>query len=47
MEKDLFPIGRVTKLHGIKGKIKVDYFGGDFGQFQLYRKVWIEDGSEG
>ena len=43
MEKDLFPIGRVTKLHGVKGKIKVDYFGGDFGQFHLYRKVWIED----
>ncbi len=43
MEEVLFPIGRVVKLHGVKGKIKVDYFGDDAGQFQLYRKVFIRD----
>ena len=25
-EKDLFPIGRVVKPHGVKGKIKVRIF---------------------
>src|SRR5512143_3741625 len=45
MERELVPIGRVTKLHGFKGKIKVDYFGEDPGQVSLYREVWIEDGT--
>ncbi|OGP87713.1 MAG: 16S rRNA processing protein RimM [Deltaproteobacteria bacterium RBG_16_48_10] len=43
MEKDLFSIGRVVKPHGVRGKIKIDYFGEDFSQFHLYRKVFIED----
>ncbi len=41
MEDVLFPIGRVVKLHGVKGKIKVDYFGDDADRFHLYRKVFI------
>jgi len=39
----LFPIGRIVKLHGVKGKIKVDYFGDDAGRFHLYRKIFIRD----
>lgn len=42
--KDLFPIGRVAKAHGVKGKIKVDYFGEDVNHFP-YRKLIIEDSS--
>lgn len=43
MEKDLFPIGRVVKPHGVKGKIKIGYFGEDFSQFHFYQEVFIED----
>jgi len=43
MEKDLLPIGRVAKPHGVKGKIKVDYFGEDLTRFPLYREVFIKD----
>jgi 16S rRNA processing protein RimM len=43
MGKDLFPVGRVIKPHGIRGKIKIDYFGEDFSNFPLYREVFIED----
>ncbi len=43
MKKDLFPIGRVIKPHGVRGKIKIKYFGEDFSRFHLYRKVFIED----
>ena len=43
MEKDLFPIGRVTKPHGVQGKIKIGYFGVDFSQFRSYREIFIED----
>ncbi len=45
MEEDLFPIGRIVKLHGVKGKIKIHYFGEDAGRFQLYQKIFIEDGT--
>jgi len=41
MEKNLFPIGRVVKPHGIKGKMKVEYFGEDSHHFSLYREVFI------
>ena len=44
MEKDLFPIGRVVKPHGVKGKIKVDYFGEGFNHFP-YREVLIAGSS--
>jgi len=43
MERDLLPIGRVVKPHGVKGKIKVDYFGEDLNRFPLYREVFIKD----
>ncbi len=43
MEKDLLPIGRVVKPHGVKGRIKIGYFGEDFSQFHFYREVFIED----
>jgi 16S rRNA processing protein RimM len=43
MEKDLFPIGRVVKPHGIKGKIKVAYFGEDINRFPPYREILIEE----
>jgi 16S rRNA processing protein RimM len=41
MEKNLFPIGRVVKPHGIKGKMKVEYFGKGSRHFSLYREVFI------
>ncbi len=43
MAKNLFPIGRVVKTHGVKGKMKVDYFGEDLHRFSLYREIFIED----
>ncbi len=43
MERDLLPIGRVVKPHGVKGKIKVDYFGEDLNRFPLYRQVFIKN----
>ena len=43
MDKDLVPIGKVTKPHGIRGKIKVAYYGEDFSRFPLYRNVYIEN----
>jgi 16S rRNA processing protein RimM len=46
-EKDLFPIGRLIKPHGVKGKIKAEYFGEDLSRFFLYREVFIEDSRGG
>ena len=43
MGKDPFPIGRVVKPHGLRGKIKVEYFGDDLDQFRFYKKVLIGD----
>jgi 16S rRNA processing protein RimM len=43
MEEDLFPVGRVVKLHGIRGKIKIAYFSEDAAQFHLYQRIFIED----
>ena len=43
MKKDLFPIGCVVKPHGVRGKIKVHYFGEEIGRFRRYRRVFIED----
>jgi len=42
MEKNLFSIGRVVKPHGVKGKVKVEYFGEDLRHFSLYRKIFVE-----
>ena len=43
MKEDLFPIGRVVKPHGVRGKIKVEYFGEEVSHFCLYQEVFIED----
>jgi 16S rRNA processing protein RimM len=43
MKKDLFPIGRVLKPHGVKGKIKVEYFGEELSRFLTHQEVLIED----
>jgi len=43
MEKNLFPIGRVVKPHGVKGKVKVEYYGQDLQELSLYREIFIED----
>ena len=47
MKRDLFPIGRVVKLHGVKGKVKVHYFGEDLSRFSDYREILIQDGAGG
>lgn len=44
MEQTLCPIGRVVKPHGVKGRIKADYFGEAPGRF-LYQKIFIKDQS--
>jgi 16S rRNA processing protein RimM len=41
MEKSLLPIGRVIKTHGIKGRVKVEYFGEDLHRFSHYREIFI------
>jgi 16S rRNA processing protein RimM len=46
MKEDLFPVGRVVKLHGVRGKIKIDYFSGDADQFRLYPRIFIEEETE-
>jgi len=43
MEKNLFPIGRVGKPHGLKGKVKVEYYGTGLHGLSLYREIFIED----
>jgi 16S rRNA processing protein RimM len=43
MEKNLIPIGRVVNTHGIKGKMKVEYFGEDLHLFFLYHEIFIEN----
>jgi len=47
MEKNLFPIGRVVKPHGVKGKMKVEYFGEDLHRFFSYREIFIETETSG
>ncbi len=43
MEKRLVPIARVLKPHGIKGKLKLEYFGEEPRQFLRYEEIAIED----
>jgi 16S rRNA processing protein RimM len=43
MEHTLCPIGRVVKPHGVRGKIKIDYFGTDPDGFPLYHRIFIKD----
>jgi len=47
MKRELFPIGRVVKPHGVKGKIKVEYFGEDLSRFSDYREILIQDRTGG
>jgi 16S rRNA processing protein RimM len=47
MEKNLFPIGRVLKPHGVKGKMKVEYFGEGLHRFFSYREIFIENEKSG
>ncbi len=42
MTKDLIPIGRIARPHGVKGKIKLEYFGEDVNHFPPSREVFIE-----
>jgi 16S rRNA processing protein RimM len=41
MRRDLLPIGRVIKPHGVKGKMKVKYFGDNPKTFSSYRELII------
>jgi 16S rRNA processing protein RimM len=43
MKKNLFPIGKVIKPHGVKGKVKVEYYGADLPSLSHYREIFIED----
>ena len=43
MERDFFSIGKVVKPHGVKGKMKVEYYGEDLNRFVLYREVFFKD----
>jgi len=43
MEKNLLPIGRVVKTHGVKGKVRVEYFGEDLHRFSHYHEIFIVD----
>jgi len=42
MTKDLIPIGRIARPHGVRGKIKLEYFGEDVHCFPPSREVFIE-----
>jgi len=42
MTKDLIPIGRIARPHGVRGKIKLEYFGEDVNRFPPSREVFIE-----
>jgi 16S rRNA processing protein RimM len=43
LDKDLFLIGRIMKSHGVKGKMRVKYFGEEVHRFPPYREVFIKD----
>jgi len=45
MEQTLCLIGRVVKPHGVRGKIKVDYFGENPEDFSPYQRIFIKDHS--
>ncbi len=42
MERNLFPIGRVVKPHGVRGKLKVEYFGEDLDRLSSYHEIFIK-----
>jgi len=41
--KNLVAIGKVIKPHGVRGQIKISYFGEDPNGFRHYREILIED----
>ncbi len=41
--ESLVAIGKVIKPHGLRGQIKIAYFGEDPGGFRHYRKILIKD----
>ncbi len=41
---DLLPVGRVVRAHGVRGKIKIEYFGEKSRLFP-YRKIFIREGT--
>ncbi len=43
MAKNLFAIGKIVKPHGVRGKVKVEYYGEDLQGLSLYREIFIED----
>lgn len=43
MERNLFPIGRVVKPHGVRGKVKVEYFGQDSHPGSFYREIFLKN----
>jgi 16S rRNA processing protein RimM len=43
LEKEILSIGRVIKPHGVKGMMKVEYFGQEPDQIRHYREILIED----
>jgi len=42
MRKNFVPIGRVVRPHGVRGKMKLDYFGQDVNSFPPSHEVFIE-----
>jgi 16S rRNA processing protein RimM len=42
MTKDFVPIGRVIRPHGVRGRIKLEYFGEDACRFPPAREIFIE-----
>ncbi|MCX8116701.1 MAG: ribosome maturation factor RimM [Desulfobacterota bacterium] len=42
MEEEFHPIGRVIKPHGVRGKVKIDYYGETASRFP-YRRIFIRD----
>lgn len=45
MDQTLYPIGRVVKPHGVRGKIKIEYYGEDPSRFPPYQKIFIKGDS--
>ncbi len=42
MTKGLIPIGRILRPHGIRGKLKLEYYGEDVNRFPPCQEVFIE-----
>ena len=44
MGDEFLQIGKVLKPHGIRGRIKMEYFGDDLDRFDSYQEVFIPNG---